>query len=121
MEILKQDFISGKIIQGSYYRSIRMRNIRFRSIEIVFTLLVFFFQPFAASNFHETNGNVVGGFQVGIRSLSKIRRCYYNTRASMLSFRPFEEEDRMSNRFVHKTIPFFVNTRSHQLSCAETI
>lgn len=63
----------------------------------------------------------MGGFQVGIRSLSKIRRCYYNTRASMLSFRPFEEEDRMSNRFVHKTIPFFVNTRSHQLSCAETI
>lgn len=32
----------------------------------------------------------------------------------MLSFRPFEPEDRMSNRFVHKTIPFFINTRSRQ-------
>lgn len=29
----------------------------------------------------------------------------------MTSFRPFEAEDRMSNRFVHKTIPFFVNTQ----------
>lgn len=49
-EILKGRFYIGEnIIQGSYYRSIRIRNIRFRSIEIFFSPLWCSFNPFGRS------------------------------------------------------------------------